>query len=85
VEKVIASYAMKPLANSVFFEGTTHFNGGAKPRIVPNTLNVEEVIHFSWSIPISVLVNGADHADMLTEKIELAKIFKTFDEQNTKN
>jgi len=85
VEKVIASYAMKPLANSVFFGGTTHFNGGAKPRIVPNTLNVEEVIHFSWSTAISVLVTGADHADMLTEKIELAKIFKAFDEKNDKN
>jgi len=46
---------------------------------------VEEVIHFSWSTAISVLVTGADHADMLTEKIELAKIFKAFDEKNDKN
>ncbi|WP_339902547.1 aldo/keto reductase [uncultured Cyclobacterium sp.] len=81
IEKGMAPCAMKTLANGGFFGGTTHFNSGDKPRIVPNALTVEEAIYFSWSLPISVLVTGADNADMLTEKIDLAKNFKAFDEK----
>tara|TARA_R110002124_G_scaffold287328_8_gene473047 strand:+ start:7356 stop:8378 length:1023 start_codon:yes stop_codon:yes gene_type:complete len=81
MEKGMAPCAMKTLANGGFFGGTTHFNSGDKPRIVPNVLTVEEAIYFSWSLPISVLVTGADHADMLTEKINFAKKFKAFDEK----
>jgi predicted aldo/keto reductase-like oxidoreductase len=81
IEKGMAPCAMKTLANGGFFGGTSHFNSGDKPRIVPNALSVEEAIYFSWSLPISVLVTGADHADMLTEKIELARNFKAFDEE----
>ena len=81
IEKGMAPCAMKTLANGGFFGGTTHFNSGDKPRIVPNVLTVEEAIYFSWSLPISVLVTGADHADMLSEKIDFAKRFKAFDEK----
>jgi uncharacterized protein len=81
IEKGMAPCAMKSLANGGFFGGTSHFNSGDKPRIVPNTMSVEEALYFSWSLPISVLVTGPDHADMLSEKIELAKKFKAFDEK----
>ncbi|SMD45721.1 Predicted oxidoreductase [Aquiflexum balticum DSM 16537] len=81
IKKEMAPIAMKTLANGGFFGGTSHFNHGDKPRIVPNALSVEEALYFSWSLPISVLVTGADHAEMLQEKIELAKKFKVLDEK----
>jgi uncharacterized protein len=81
VEKGMAPIAMKTLANGGFFGGTSHFNHGDKPRIVPNALSVEEALYFSWSLPISVLVTGADDAKMLQEKIDLARKFQAFDEK----
>lgn len=81
IKKEMAPIAMKTLANGGFFGGTSHFNHGDKPRIVPNTLTVEEALYFSWSLPISVLVTGADNAKMLQEKIDLARKFKALDEK----
>lgn len=80
VEKNFGVIAMKTLANGGFFGGTRHFMHGDNPRIVPNTLSVREAIHFVWSLPVSVLVTGADDAEMLTEKINLAKEFTAFSE-----
>jgi predicted aldo/keto reductase-like oxidoreductase len=80
-EKQIAPVAMKTLANGGFFGGTTHFNHGNNPKIVPAVLSIQEALHFSWSMPISTLVTGADHAEMLLEKIELAQTFRMMDEQ----
>lgn len=81
LKKEMAPIAMKTLANGGFFGGTSHFNHGDKPKIVPNALSVEEALYFSWSLPISVLVTGADHSEMLQEKIDLAKKFKALDEK----
>jgi len=81
LEKGMAPIAMKTLANGGFFGGTSHFNHGDKPKIVPNAISVEEALYFSWSLPISVLVTGADNAAMLQEKIDLARKFKAFDEK----
>jgi predicted aldo/keto reductase-like oxidoreductase/hypoxanthine phosphoribosyltransferase len=81
IEKNMATVAMKTLSNGGFFGGTSHFLHGDKPKIVPNVLSIQEALYFSWSLPISVLVTGADHAQMLQEKIELAKAFKAMDEQ----
>lgn len=80
VEKGIAPIAMKTLANGGFFGGTSHFMHGNKPKIVPNVLTIEEALYFSWSLPVSVLVTGADDATMLQEKIDLVKKFKALDE-----
>ncbi|MBD3630267.1 aldo/keto reductase [Cyclobacterium sp.] len=79
VEKKMAPMAMKTLANGGFFGGTSHFNHGDKPKIIPNALTVAEAVYFSWSLPISVLITGADNAEMLEEKIGLARNFKAFD------
>ncbi len=82
VEANIAPIAMKTLANGGFFGGTSHFNSGDKPRIVPHALTVQEALHFVWSLPVSVLVTGPDHAEMLQEKIDLANSFKSISEED---
>ena len=76
VERNMGIIAMKTLSNGGFFGGTRHFHGGENPRIVPNVATVQEALHFVWSLPVSVIVTGPDHADMLREKIDLAKSFK---------
>lgn len=80
VEKNVAPLAMKTLANGGFFGGTSHFNSGDKPRIVPNALSVQEALYFVWSLPVSVLITGPDHAEMLQEKIDLARSFTAYSE-----
>ena len=80
VEKNIAPLAMKTLSNGGFFGGTRHFSGGENPRIIPNALSIQEALHFVWSLPVSVLITGPDHADMLREKIDLARSFTAYTE-----
>lgn len=75
VEKEIGVLAMKSLGNGGFFGGTTHFNHGPNPKIVPGCLSIREALHFVWSLPVSVLITGADDAPMLQEKIDLAREF----------
>lgn len=53
---------------------------GDNPKIVPNKLSVAEALHFVWSLPVSVLITGPDHAEMLKEKIELARSFTAYTE-----
>ncbi len=82
VENNIAPLAMKTLANGGFFGGTTHFKSGDKPRIVPNALSVQEAIHFVWSLPVSVLITGPDHAEMMQEKVDFARSFTAYSEDD---
>ncbi len=82
VDMEIGIIAMKTLSNGGFFGGTSHFEGGANPRIVPNVATVQEAIHFVWSLPVSTLVTGANDVPMLQEKIDLAKSFKKMSEQS---
>ncbi len=43
--------------------------------LIPNHISVEEALFFVWSLPISVLITGAENKIMLQEKIELANRF----------
>lgn len=80
VERKMGILAMKTLSNGGFFGGNRHFYGGDNPKLVPKVLTVKEALHFAWSLPISTLITGPDHAEMLWEKIELAKSFKQMSE-----
>ncbi len=80
VERNMGILAMKTLSNGGFFGGTRHFEGGKNPKIVPEVATIQEALHFVWSLPVSVLITGPDHADMLREKIDLAKSFKKMSE-----
>jgi aryl-alcohol dehydrogenase-like predicted oxidoreductase len=80
VEKNVGVIAMKTLSNGGFFGGTSHFQHGNEPRIIPDRATIQEALHFVWSLPVSVLVTGAEDAAMLQEKINLAKSFVGMDE-----
>jgi predicted aldo/keto reductase-like oxidoreductase len=77
VEKNMGVLAMKTLADRGFF-GENRWDArptGVSP-LIPNRISVAEAIHFVWSLPVSVLITGAESLDQLHEKIELAKSFK---------
>jgi aryl-alcohol dehydrogenase-like predicted oxidoreductase len=67
--------AMKTLSNGGFFGGTSHFQHGSNPRIVPNIASIEKALHFVWSLPVSVIVTGAESIEMVEEKAALARSF----------
>ena len=77
VEKNMGVLAMKTLADRGFF-GQNRWDArptGVSP-LIPNRISVTEAIHFVWSLPVSVLITGAESLDQLHEKIELANSFK---------
>jgi aryl-alcohol dehydrogenase-like predicted oxidoreductase len=71
--------AMKTLSNGGFF-GRPAGQRIAGPKLVPDRLSVAEALHFAWSLPISVLVSGADNPEMIQEKIDLARSFQGMDD-----
>ena len=80
-ERNFGVIAMKTLSNGGFFGGTQHFNHGDQRKIIPEKATIQEAIHFVWSLPVSVLVTGAESAAMLQEKIDLAKSFVSIEEE----
>jgi len=73
--------AMKTLADGRFFSSKKRVGWSTDEPVVPDRISIREALYFAWSLPISVLITGADDSDMLQEKIDLAKNFKAFDEQ----
>ena len=81
IEKNIGVIAMKTLANGGFFGGSSHGQHGDNPKIVPNRVSIAEAINFAWSMPVSVLVTGANDPEQMQEKVALANSFVAMDEQ----
>lgn len=70
--------AMKTLADGRFFskkQTLERVRWESENPVIPGQVSIREALYFSWSLPISVLITGAENPEMLTEKIELAKSF----------
>lgn len=72
LEKKIAVIAMKTLAGGAFFGRGFDGRKSSEDNVMKH-ISIQEALHFVWSLPIDVLVTGAKDADMLQEKIDLAK------------
>jgi predicted aldo/keto reductase-like oxidoreductase len=81
VEAGVGVLAMKTLAFGAFFGRNQPANS---PKLIPDRLSVAEALSFVWSLPVSVLVTGADNPEMLQEKIDLARKFQAMDESQRK-
>lgn len=79
--------AMKSLSDGRFFK-EKKMNGDTKwttdDPLVPNHISVKEALNFTWSMPVSVLITGAENKELLLEKIELAKGFVQYSEKERK-
>ncbi|HEY9770455.1 MAG TPA: aldo/keto reductase [Coleofasciculaceae cyanobacterium] len=80
IERNIGVLAMKSLANGGFFGGSSHGQSGDNPKIVPNRVSIAEAINFTWSLPVSVLITGANDPEQMQEKVDLANSFTVMDE-----
>lgn len=72
--------AMKTMADGRFFGKKVRLEDiqweTDKP-IVPDRLSIKEALHFVWSLPVSVLISGAENEAFIKEKIKLAKEFSS--------
>lgn len=88
LDRNLGILAMKTMADGRFFGKKIRLEDTQwetdKP-IVPDRLSVKEAIYFVWSLPVSVLITGAENEKLIKEKIKLAKGFTSFSEaQRTK-
>lgn len=70
--------AMKTLSDGRFFaekKMNEKLIWTSDDPLIPNHISVEEALFFVWSLPISVLITGAENKIILQEKIELANRF----------
>ncbi|HKL38273.1 MAG TPA: aldo/keto reductase [Bacteroidales bacterium] len=76
--------AMKTLADGRFFskkvqQGDVIWDTN-KP-VVPDHLTIEEALSFAWSLPISVLITGAENPQLIREKVTMARRFEKLTEK----
>ena len=84
VDKGLGVLAMKTLADGRFFaskESRGDVKWKTETPIIPNFINLQEALFFAWSLPVSVLITGAENATMIREKISLAKEFVALSEE----
>jgi hypothetical protein len=79
LKQKLAVLAMKTLADGHFFANKT-MNGQVswetKNPVVPGTLSLEDCLHYAWSLPISVLITGAEKPEFLRDKAAICRSFK---------
>ncbi len=76
--------AMKTMAAGRFFSVVKRgdkIDWQTDDPIIPNRLSVRDALYFVWSLPVSVLITGADTEVLIKEKIKLAKGFTSITEQ----
>jgi predicted aldo/keto reductase-like oxidoreductase len=78
LERHMGVIAMKTMSDGRFFPNKVE-NGKTtwttEDPVISNRLSVKEALYFVWSLPVSVLVTGAENAAFVQEKIDLAKNF----------
>ena len=83
IERNLGILAMKTLSDGRFFREKKVLNEiqwKADDPLVPNYISVKEALYFVWSLPVSVLITGAENKELLREKIELATSFTKLSE-----
>ena len=79
LDRNIGVIAMKTLADGRFFSKKIQ-NGSVfwdtDNPVIPDHLTIEEALSFAWSLPISVLITGAENPQLVKEKINFAKRFE---------
>ncbi len=79
VERQYGMLAMKTLADGRFFaqkKMNERMVWESDDPVIPNRLSVADCIHFALSLPISVLITGAENPSLLVEKANLVRKFK---------
>lgn len=81
----IGVLAMKTLADGRFFgvkKMPNRIAWRSDDPAVPGYLSIRDALHFAWSLPVSVLVTGAENASLVREKVDMAKTFTGMSEDD---
>lgn len=83
MENNLALLAMKTLADGRFF-ARKEMNGRVRwetgTPVIPDHASIRDALYFSWSLPISTLITGAENKTLLEEKIRLANDYVKLNE-----
>lgn len=77
--------AMKTLADGRFFASKTmndKLRWETETPVVPDHVSMAEALNFVWSLPVSVLITGAETSTLIKEKIQMAKTFTKLSEED---
>ena len=81
----IGLLAMKTLADGRFFAlktRTDQVKWKTEDPAIPHRISIRDALHFAWSMPIAVLITGAENASLVREKVDLAKTFDGMSEDD---
>lgn len=81
LERNLGITSIKSLADGRFFAEKKQGNWVTDDPVIPNYLSIKEAMYFVWSLPVSVLISGNENATFMREKIELARNFSSFSEE----
>ncbi|MEI6337886.1 MAG: aldo/keto reductase [Verrucomicrobiota bacterium] len=84
----LASLAMKTLADGRFFrskEQSGKITWETETPIVPDTLTIADCIHFALSLPVAVVITGAENPGFLREKAALVRAFHHRSDEERQN
>lgn len=85
VERNFGILAMKTLSDGRFFKIKKQRDNTpweTEDPLIPNYITVKEALFFVWSLPVSVLITGAENKEFILEKIELAREFSKYNESD---
>lgn len=83
LERNFGVLAMKTLSDGRFFKEKKRLDKiqwESNDPLIPNYISVKEALYFVWSLPVSVLITGAENKELLDEKIGLANKFSEISE-----
>ena len=78
LDRNIGLLAMKTLADGRFFaqkKRLDRIQWETDQPVVPGRVSLQEALNFVWSLPVSVLITGAENAQLMKEKIRLTNEF----------
>lgn len=85
LERKMGVLAMKTLADGRFFNKKVQRGEviwDTRNPVVPDHANIEEALSFVWSLPVSVLITGAENPQLIREKIAMARRFEKMTEKD---
>jgi predicted aldo/keto reductase-like oxidoreductase len=81
IRRKMGVVVIKSLGGGSFFSKSILEGWHLEDPVVPAHISVRQALDFVWSLPVSVVVTGADNAQMLREKVRLAKDFQPLTEE----
>lgn len=83
LDQKLGILAMKTMADGHFFGkkvSLDEIQWETTNPVIPNRLSIREALYFVWSLPVSVLITGAENEQFIKEKIKLAWEYSSFTE-----